>query len=71
MSSADVLPTVLVLGLFYLMTALMTNLISNQASVVLLLPVAVDAATRLGANPFAFVLAVTFAASTAFMSPVG
>jgi di/tricarboxylate transporter len=70
-SSADVLPTVLVLGLFYLMTALMTNLISNQPSVVLLLPVAVDAATRLGANPFAFVLAVTFAASTAFMSPVG
>ncbi|WP_263819144.1 SLC13 family permease [Salinibacter sp.] len=70
-SSADVLPTVLVLGLFYLLTALMTNLISNQASVVLLLPVAVDVATRLGANPFAFVLTVTFAASTAFMSPVG
>ena len=70
-SSADVLPAVLVLGLFYLPTALMTNLISNQASVVLLLPVAVDAAARLGVNPFAFVLAVTFAASTAFMSPVG
>jgi di/tricarboxylate transporter len=70
-SSADVLPAVLVLGLFYLLTALMTNLISNQASVVLLLPVAVDAAARLGVNPFAFVLAVTFAASTAFMSPVG
>ena len=70
-SSADVLPSVLVLGLFYLLTALMTNLISNQASVVLLLPVAVDAAARLGVNPFAFVLAVTFAASTAFMSPVG
>jgi di/tricarboxylate transporter len=70
-SSAELLPPVLVLGLFYLLTAVMTNLISNQASVVLLLPVAVDAATRLDANPFAFVLAVTFAASTAFMSPVG
>jgi di/tricarboxylate transporter len=33
--------------------------------------VAVDVASRLGTNPFAFVLAVTFAASTAFMSPVG
>jgi di/tricarboxylate transporter len=49
----------------------MTNLISNQATVLLLLPVAVDAAVRLDANPFAFVHAVTFAASTAFMSPVG
>ena len=28
-------------------------------------------AADLGANPFAFVLAVTFAASTAFMTPVG
>ena len=70
-STADFLPAVAVLGLFYLLTAAMTNLISNQASVVLLIPVAVDAAARLNANTFAFVLAVTFAASTAFMSPVG
>jgi len=48
----------------------MTNVVSNQASVVLLVPVAVDVA-GLGANAFAFVLAVTFAASTAFMTPVG
>jgi di/tricarboxylate transporter len=70
-ASAAYVPAVVVLGLFYLLTAAMTNLISNQASVVLLLPVAVDVASRLGVNPFAFVLAVTFAASTAFMSPVG
>ncbi len=70
-SSADVLPLPVVLGMFYVLAALMTNLISNQASVVLLLPVAVEAATQMGANPFAFVLAVTFAASTAFMTPVG
>jgi di/tricarboxylate transporter len=70
-STADFLPAIGVLGLFYLLTAAMTNLISNQASVVLLIPVAVDAAVRLNANAFAFVLAVTFGASTAFMSPVG
>ncbi|MEF8977096.1 MAG: SLC13 family permease, partial [Halapricum sp.] len=70
-STADFLPTIAVLGLFYLLTAAITNLISNQASVVLLIPVAVDAAAKLNANAFAFVLAVTFAASTAFMSPVG
>jgi di/tricarboxylate transporter len=70
-STGSFLPAVAVLGLFYLLTALMTNLISNQASVVLLIPVAVDAASRLGADAFPFVLAVTFAASTAFMTPVG
>ncbi len=70
-STADFLPAITVLGLFYLLTTAMTNLISNQASVVLLIPVAVDAAAGLEANAFAFVLAVTFAASTAFISPIG
>jgi len=68
---APSLPPILVLGLMYVVTAVLTNVISNNASVVLMIPVAVEAATQLGANPFAFVLAVTFAASTAFMTPVG
>ncbi|MFW6071573.1 MAG: SLC13 family permease [Candidatus Bipolaricaulota bacterium] len=70
-ASARFLPTVAVLWLLYITTGLITGMISNNASVVLLIPVAVNAATRLGANPFAFVLAVTFAASTAFLTPVG
>lgn len=37
----------------------------------LLIPVAFGVATATGANAFSFVLAVTFAASTAFMTPVG
>jgi di/tricarboxylate transporter len=62
---------IVLLGVFYLFTALLTNLVSNNASVVLMIPVAIDTASSIGANPFAFVLAVTFAASTAFMTPVG
>jgi di/tricarboxylate transporter len=69
--AAPGLPAILVLGLMYLVTAVLTNIISNNASVVLMIPVAVEAARQLGAYPFAFVLAVTFAASTAFMTPVG
>jgi di/tricarboxylate transporter len=65
------LPAVGVLWVFYLATGLITGVISNNASVVLMLPVAVEAANGIGADPFAFVLAVTFAASTAFMTPVG
>ncbi|KAB1197460.1 MULTISPECIES: SLC13 family permease [Haloferax] len=69
--SGEVLPLLAVLGVFYFVTALLTNVISNNASVVLMIPVAIEAATTLGASPFSFVLAVMFAASTAFMTPVG
>ncbi|WP_254274357.1 SLC13 family permease [Haloarcula marina] len=69
--AAPGLPAVVALGLMYVVTALLTNVISNNASVVLMIPVAVEAAQQLNANAFAFVLAVTFAASTAFMTPVG
>jgi di/tricarboxylate transporter len=68
---AGALPVLLVLWLFYVFTGLVTEVISNNASVVLLIPVAAASATRIGANPFAFVLAVTFAASTAFLGPIG
>jgi len=70
-AQAAPLSPVLALGLFYLLTALLANLIGNNASVIIMLPIAVDAALRLDASPFSFVLAVTFAASTAFMTPVG
>ncbi len=70
-AAAGAVPPVGVIALFYLVTAVVTNLVSNNATVVLLLPVAVDVATQLGATVFSFVLAVTFAASTSFLSPVG
>ncbi|MEF8812684.1 MAG: SLC13 family permease [Halovenus sp.] len=61
----------LVLALFYLFTALITNVVSNNASVVLMIPVAIEAALSIGADPFTFVLAVTFGASTAMLTPIG
>jgi di/tricarboxylate transporter len=69
--SAGTLPLLGVVAVLYLVTALLTNLISNNASVVLMIPVAFETALQVGGDPFAFVLAVTFAASTAFMTPVG
>ncbi|WP_435362178.1 SLC13 family permease [Haloarchaeobius sp. DFWS5] len=70
-STAAFLPAIGVLWVFYVATGLLTSVISNNASVVLMIPVAASAAQSIGANAFAFVLAVTFAASTAFMTPVG
>ena len=70
-ASATVLPVLAVLGLFYLLTGLLANIITPVASVVLMIPIAVDTAQRIGANGFAFLLAVMFAASAAFMTPIG
>ena len=69
--SATLLPLFAVVVLVYLLTGLLANLITPVASIVLLLPVAVDAAARIGASRYAFLLATMFAASTAFMTPVG
>ncbi|MFP4102641.1 SLC13 family permease [Coleofasciculus sp.] len=59
------------LTFFFLITALLTEVLSNNASVVLLLPISVQVAQTLDLNPFAFMFAVTFAASNSFMTPIG
>ncbi|WP_254833143.1 SLC13 family permease [Haloglomus salinum] len=70
--AAGSLPLVAVLGLMYVVTAVLTNIISNNAAVVLMIPVAFEAALQIQPSAaYPFVLAVTFAASTAFMTPVG
>ena len=69
--AAAVLPPLAILALFYVVTAALTNVVSNNASVVLMIPVAIQSAVELGQSPLAFAMAVTFAASTAFMTPVG
>lgn len=59
------------LTLFFVITALLTEILSNNATVILLLPVAVQVAQQLEYNPFAFMFVVTFAASNSFMTPIG
>ncbi|MGM0502518.1 MAG: SLC13 family permease [Bacillota bacterium] len=60
----------MILMVFYLLTVVFANLIGNNASVILMLPIALDAAAQLGLNPMAFALGVTFAASSAFLTPM-
>lgn len=62
---------VVILATLYAVTTLLTELVSNNASVVILVPVAISMADTLALNPFPLVLAVMFAASTSFLSPVG
>lgn len=63
-------PLAVMMGI-YLMTGLLTEVMSNAAATVLAVPIAIDAAWRLDANPHAFVMAIVIAASTSFLMPIG
>lgn len=60
-----------VLLVMVVVTALMTEVVSNNAAAVLMVPIALSAAASLGIDPRPLVMAVTFAASMSFMTPVG
>ncbi|MEN1728894.1 MAG: SLC13 family permease, partial [Pseudomonadota bacterium] len=62
---------ILVLMALYAVTTLLTEMVSNNASVVILVPVAIALGDSLGIDIFSMVLAVMFAASTSFLSPIG
>jgi len=60
-----------VLGGIILLTSLVTHLLSNNATGVLLLPIAVSTALTLGVDPKPFIIGVCFGASACFASPMG
>jgi len=62
---------VAVLAVVYLMTSVMTDTMSNNAAAVLLAPIAISTAQQIGVDPRPFLMAITFAASTGFSTPVG
>ncbi|AKS40717.1 SLC13 family permease [Wenzhouxiangella marina] len=60
-----------VLSLVYLLTSILTETMSNNAAVILLTPIAAGLALTLGYDPRPFVVAVMFAGSASFATPIG
>jgi di/tricarboxylate transporter len=63
-------PTV-VLSLFFLLASVLTGFMSNAATAVLLAPLAITSARVMGVDERPFLIALTFAASAAFWTPIG
>ncbi|MFO8141280.1 MAG: SLC13 family permease [Marinobacter sp.] len=63
--------TLLALLLVYLVVSVLTEVITNNAAAVLILPVVLSLTTAMGVNAEPFIIAVMMAASASFATPLG
>ena len=59
------------LGVIYILCSILTEVVTNNAVAVIVTPVAIALAQSLGVDPRPFVVAVMFAASASFLTPIG
>ncbi len=65
------LPGVLVVWAIYLLTSVLTEMVSNNAVAVVVTPIAIGLAEAMGIDPRPLVVAVMVAASASFATPIG
>jgi di/tricarboxylate transporter len=66
-----VMPPFLVVLSVYLLSSVLTELVSNNAVAVVMTPIAIGLASALGVDPRPLVVAVMIAASASFATPIG
>jgi len=64
-------PPIVALALIYVLSTALTETVTNNAVAIIVTPVAIGLAQSLGVDPRPFVVAVMFAASASFMTPIG
>ena len=65
------IPPIYALAAIYLLSLTLTELVTNNAVAVVVTPIAIQLAISLGVDPRPFVVAVMFAASASFLTPIG
>ena len=60
-----------ILAVIYIVTNIITELITNNAAAAFAFPIALSVATKLGADPTPFCIAICIAASASFSTPIG
>lgn len=63
--------TIVLISALYLTTSLLTEIMSNNAAVALLVPIAISISKTIYVDPTPLLMAITFAGSASFMTPVG
>ncbi len=58
-------------SLLFIVVAICTNVLSNNACAILFTPIALNLAVNLGVDPFIFAVTIVFAANCSFASPIG
>ncbi|WP_207747594.1 SLC13 family permease [Pelagibacterium limicola] len=59
------------LGLVYILSSFLTEIVTNNAVAVIVTPIAIGLALSIGVDPRPFVVAVMAAASASFLTPIG
>lgn len=60
----------IILSIFFIICAIVTNILSNNATAVLFTPIAINLSSQLGVDPTPFIFAVIFAANCSFATPM-
>ncbi len=68
--SEEMLPYVM-LWLMFMFTSMLTEVLSNNATAVMIVPIVVQLAAEIGVDSRPFIMAITIAASCAFTLPMG